>query len=214
MSPSRSNSHPGTATEPLRPADHTDSDSADDGTQLSLGATGWARWVWRQLTSMRTALLLLLFLAIAAVPGSLFPQRSADPNGVTQWKRNNPETFPILDGLGLFDVYISPWFSAIYLLLFTSLIGCVIPRAKHHYTALRSRPPRTPVRLSRLPAHQVSVVPHDEGGEEQTRELVDSASDLLRRSGYRVERYDTDASVSVSAERGYLRETGNLVFHV
>jgi cytochrome c biogenesis protein len=74
----------------------------------------------------------LLFLAIAAVPGSLFPQRSADPNGVIQWERDNPDVFPLADAVGLFDVYLSPWFSAIYLLLFTSLIGCVIPRAKHH----------------------------------------------------------------------------------
>ena len=34
-----------------------------------LGPRGWARWTWRQLTSMRTALFLLLLLAVAAVPG-------------------------------------------------------------------------------------------------------------------------------------------------
>jgi len=31
---------------------------------------------------MKIALFLLLLLAAAAVPGSLYPQRSADPNGV------------------------------------------------------------------------------------------------------------------------------------
>jgi cytochrome c biogenesis protein len=29
-----------------------------------------------------------------------------------------------------------------------------------------------------------------------------------------VERYDARGAASVSAERGYLRETGNLIFHV
>ena len=66
---------------------------------------------------MRTALFLLLMLAIAAVPGSVFPQRSADPNGVTQYFDNYPEAAPILDAMQLFDVYTSVWFSAIYILL-------------------------------------------------------------------------------------------------
>jgi hypothetical protein len=72
-------------------------------------------------------------------PGSIVPQRTADPNGVLQYKTDNPGLFPILDGLQLFDVYSSVWFSAIYILLFISLIGCVIPRTKHHFNALRAR---------------------------------------------------------------------------
>ena len=37
-----------------------------------------ARWAWRQLTSMRTALVLLFLLALAAVPGSIVPQKNLD----------------------------------------------------------------------------------------------------------------------------------------
>lgn len=212
MSPSRSEVGADVASDPLRPSDH--SDTFTDIAQPTLGVIGWLRWAWRQLTSMRTALLLLLFLAVAAVPGSLFPQRTADPNGVTQWERNNPTAFPLVDAVGLFDVYLSPWFSAIYLLLFTSLIGCVLPRAKHHYKALRSRPPRTPARLSRLPVHRERVIPNAEGVQDQVVKVIESATQLLRKSGYRVERYDSGGVLSVSAERGYLRETGNLIFHV
>lgn len=36
----------------------------------SLSAAELARWAWRQLTSMRTALILLLLLMLAAIPGS------------------------------------------------------------------------------------------------------------------------------------------------
>jgi len=111
-----------------------------------LGPLEWLRWAWRQLTSMRTALLLLLALAIAAVPGSLIPQHSADPNGVISWKASNPGFVSIADFLQLFDVYTSVWFSAIYLLLFISLVGCIIPRTMHHARALRSAPPKTPSR--------------------------------------------------------------------
>lgn len=193
----------------FRPADHYDSD-ADAIVQPRLGLVGWLRWMWRQLTSMRTALFLLLLLAIAAVPGSLVPQRSSDPNGVTQYFVDNPDLAPLLDKVQAFDTYTSVWFSSIYLLLFVSLIGCIIPRTKHHFEAMRSRPPRTPARLQRLAGYTVREV---EGATEE--EAIASAHAVLRRAGYRVERYDDPRGrwTSVSAERGYLRETGNLVFH-
>jgi cytochrome c biogenesis protein len=185
--------------------------------QPKLGPVGYLRFFWRQLTSMRTALFLLLLLAIAAVPGSLFSQRSSDPNGVTQYFANNPTLAPILDKFQLFDVYSSVWFSAIYLLLFVSLIGCVIPRAIHHARALRSRPPKTPAHLERLGTFAAFEIAPDQvdaaGNTITAASAVESARALLRRSGYRVQLFDGGA-LSVSSERGYLRETGNLLFHI
>ncbi|WP_366001917.1 cytochrome c biogenesis protein ResB [Microbacterium sp.] len=160
---------------------------------------------------MRTALILLLSLALAAIPGSLFPQRGADPNGVIQWERDNPELFPFLDAIGLFDVYYSAWFSSIYLLLFVSLIGCVIPRAKHHFRALRGQPPRTPIRFARLPEHLERTIPSEHV---TLAETLDLAETELTQRRYRVRRYEGKGWTSVSAERGYLRETGNLLFHI
>jgi cytochrome c biogenesis protein len=203
-------------SDPLRPSDAIDGIEIDDSvTSPKLGFAGWMRWGWRQLTSMRTALVLLLLLAIAAVPGSIVPQRSADPNGVVQWKQDNPVLFPILDHMQMFDVYTSAWFSAIYILLFISLIGCVIPRTRHHWQALRARPPRTPARLSRLADHRDELVDLAPGTDASiaAEHAIDVAQQQLRRAGYRVERYDGRGVFSVSAERGYLRETGNLVFH-
>ncbi|WP_374209529.1 cytochrome c biogenesis protein ResB [Microbacterium sp. HD4P20] len=199
-----------------RPADHADSaEQPGDVNQPALGFIGWLRWGWRQLTSMRTALVLLLLLAIAAVPGSLVPQRSADPNGVTQYFTDNPELAPILDNLSLFDVYTSPWFSAIYILLFVSLVGCVIPRTKHHWKALRAKPPRTPARLSRLDVHRSETLEYADvqAAAAAASDSIEAAQQQLKKAGYRVERYDSRGALSVSAERGYLRETGNLVFH-
>ena len=200
--------------DPLRPSDHVD--GSGEIVSPKLGAIGWLRWGWRQLTSMRNALVLLLLLAIAAVPGSLVPQRSADPNGVTQYFTDNPTLAPILDKLQLFDVYSSAWFSAIYILLFISLIGCVIPRVKHHLKALRTRPPRTPARLGRLGDHRESLVELAPGADAETAasRAVEIAAKQLKTAGYRVQRYDGRGSYSVSAERGYLRETGNLLFHI
>ena len=86
------------------------------------------RYAWRQLTSMSTALILLLMLGIAAIPGSLLPQRTQNPIQVTLYFKDSPELAKWMDRFWLFDVYGSPWFSAIYILLFISLIGCVLPR--------------------------------------------------------------------------------------
>ncbi|WP_382309681.1 cytochrome c biogenesis protein ResB [Herbiconiux sp. UC225_62] len=200
-----------------RPSDHFDSAEV---TLPRLGFLGWLRWFWRQLTSMRTALFLLLLLALAAVPGSLVPQRAADPNGVTQYFVDNPDLAPFLDKLQAFNVYTSVWFSSIYLLLFISLIGCVIPRTKHHFEALRAKPPRTPARLSRLAGFTTRDFQGSVDGVSVTpASVVESARTLLKRQRYRtvvftgVDARTGRETVSVSAERGYLRETGNLVFH-
>lgn len=185
----------------------------DGNVQLpALGPLGLLRWAWNQLTSMRTALFLLLLLAVAAVPGSLFPQRPANPAVVTQYLEDNPETGPWLDRFQLFDVYSSVWFSAIYLLLFISLIGCVLPRARAHYRAMRSKPPRTPKRLSRLPEYGTLALPASSGL--SASDAVRDAAKLLRRRGYRVDVRDLDTDrPSVGAERGFAKEIGNLVFH-
>jgi cytochrome c biogenesis protein len=152
---------------------------------------------WRTLVSMRTALLLLFLLAVAAIPGSLLPQRTINPAAVGRWYDTHPSLAPVLDRLYAFDVYASPWFAAIYLLLMVSLVGCLLPRWRLHVRALRSRPPLPPAHLSRLPLYSSFTVP--------------SASlDRVRLRGWRVRR---EAS-GLGAERGYARETGNLLFHV
>ncbi|MDO4918324.1 cytochrome c biogenesis protein ResB [Kocuria sp.] len=182
----------------------------------ALGPVGMLRWAWRQLTKMSTALVLLLLLAIAAVPGSLFPQRVQDPDAVTSYIKANPAMGPWLDRLQLFDVYSSYWFSAIYILLFVSLVGCVIPRAFQHYRAWRSKPPRTPQRISRLPQYRKVMLGGRDGAAGPTpAEAVQQAAAALKKRGYRVQVQDLDTpQPSVAAERGMLKEVGNILFHV
>jgi cytochrome c biogenesis protein len=169
-----------------------------------LGWRGGLRYLWTQLTSMRTALVLLFALALAAIPGSLVPQRRISPVRVTDFIDEHPTLGPIYDKLGLFHVYSSPWFAAIYLLLFVSLVGCIIPRIGVYAKALRARPPKTPRNLGRLPAYAaVEIADSDHG-------VLDRAAAALRRRHYRVDVHND----SVAAERGYLREAGNLVFHI
>ncbi|MBC3760401.1 cytochrome c biogenesis protein ResB [Quadrisphaera oryzae] len=187
----------------------TSAEPPSDPKPVGLGLVGWLRWTWRQLTSMRTALLLLMLLAVLAVPGSLFPQRNIDQVKVAQYFQAHPDLAPWLDRVSLFDVYSSPWFSAVYLLLFISLVGCVLPRTRVHLANLRQAPPRTPARLSRLPEHRsvpVDAAPAD---------VLSAAQDVLRSRRYRTAGFTDDRrGPSLAGQRGELRETGNLLFHL
>ncbi|MET8812826.1 cytochrome c biogenesis protein ResB [Streptomyces sp. NPDC004549] len=176
----------------------------DLSTPPSLGVIGWVRWFWRQLTSMRVALLLLLLLSLGAIPGSLIPQTGADANKVDDFRKAHTTLAPVYDTLGLFHVYSSVWFSAIYILLFVSLIGCIVPRTWQFVGQLRGRPPGAPRRLDRLPAYTTWRTTADP---EQVRER---ALALLKKRRFRAHRVGDAAA----AEKGYVRELGNLVFHV
>ena len=162
------------------------------------------RWLWRQLTSMRIALILLFLLALASIPGSIFPQRGTSPLRVNEFLQDNPTSGPILDQLYMFDVFASPWFAAIYLLLFISLTGCVLPRAFEHANELRSLPPAAPRNLSRLPVHLQWQ------SNQPTAQVISETQKAWKKRGWRVR----SGEDWVSAEKGYSRETGNLLFHL
>lgn len=180
----------------------------------------WLRWSWRQLTSMSTALVLLLLLAIAAIPGSLFPQRGADPNGVKQFLSERPQQAQLLDALGFFDVYSSAWFSAVYLLLFVSLIGCIARRAIVFVKQYRLQPVPTPKRLDRMSFFERVRMDYTQPGSSKseyssTNERIrDVACEMLHQKRYRVSVFSEGNTFSVSAQRGRLKEFGNISFHV
>lgn len=162
---------------------------------------------WRQLTSMRTALLLLLLLAVAAVPGSIFPQRPVNPLRVDQYLQQHPSIGPFLDRLHAFNVFTAPWFSAIYVLLMVSLVGCVVPRLRMHIRTLLAPPPKAPAHPARLPVGTswTTDLPPDQA--------VAEARAVLRKARFRAVLGDPANGTTVAAEKGLLRETGNLLFH-
>ncbi len=176
------------------------------------GLADWLKWAWRQLTSMRIALVLLFLLALGSVPGSMLPQAGSDPAAVQQYFTSHPAIAPLLNHLGLFNVFAAPWFAAIYLLLFASLVGCVVPRTFRLVGSARTLPPRAPRNLTRLPRsaeYSTALAPGD---------AVEVAARVLAGHGFRLRRpADGDpgsAGSWVSAEKGYLREVGNLLFHL
>jgi cytochrome c biogenesis protein len=160
--------------------------------------------VWRTLRSMRTAIILLLMLAAAAVVGSLIPQAPNSPQRVAAYQVDHPFWAKLFQAAGFFDVFGSWWFALITTLLFVSLVACLIPRSRAMIRAARARPIQAR-ELDAFPSfaeHTVAVEPEA---------AVANAASVLRRKRYRVE-LDA-AGGAVAAEKGALREIGSLAFH-
>lgn len=169
----------------------------------------YGRNTWRTLTSMGTALVLLFLLALAAIPGALLPQRSLNESKVTEYLADHPTIGPWLDRLQAFEVFSSFWFTAVYVLLFISLVGCLTPRLFEHVRSLRATPVVAPRNLARLPKHHTAEVTGDVSA------VATTMSERLRgwRRVLRHEDGENGEVAEISAEKGYLREFGNIVFH-
>ncbi len=163
------------------------------------------RNIWRALTSMGTALVLLFLLALGAIPGALLPQRSLNAGKVADYLAAHPLIGPWLDRLQAFNVFGSFWFTAIYTLLFVSLVGCLTPRMIEHARSMRATPVPAPRNLARLPKHAIATIV----GEPD--QLAATLADRLR--GWRKITRSAEGAIEISAEKGYLREFGNLLFH-
>ncbi len=167
-----------------------------------------ARNTWRALTSMGTALVLLFLLALGAIPGALLPQRSLNAGKVNEYLASHKLIGPWLDRLQAFDVFSSFWFTAVYALLFVSLVGCLTPRIVEHARSLRAKPVAAPRNLARLPKHASTELVAD------SQDIAAMAATITGRlRGWRTTVRDNSGTIEVSAEKGYLREFGNLVFH-
>lgn len=157
---------------------------------------------------MRTALILLFLLAVAAVPASLLPQRPLNPANTTAYIASHGGWGRLLDRIGIFDVFGSAWFAAIYLLLGLSLVGCLVLRLRVHARAVARNPLPAPRNLSRLPEFgQFDTVDAPE-------QFAAGARAVLGRRWRVVQRGEDSGAVTLSAEKGYLRESGNLIFHI
>ena len=173
-----------------------------------LGPWETAVMFWRWLRRMSTALLLLFALAIATVIGTFVPQDPVIATTVERWRAGTAgpgaEVAAVFDALGFFDVFGAWWFLGITALLFVSLTGCLIPRARSFLRTVRRPPPRGR-NLDQL-SNTVLLETHLDPAA-----ALDVVERALRRRRFRVRR-DTSAE-QVAAEKGHWREGGSLLFH-
>jgi cytochrome c biogenesis protein len=77
------------------------------------------------LASLRLTIPLLILLAALSVIGTLIPQNAAEQQYLQHYSK---ETYYILKGLGLLDMYHSWWFILVLILLTINLITCSLKR--------------------------------------------------------------------------------------
>ncbi|MEP7060267.1 MAG: cytochrome c biogenesis protein ResB [Actinomycetota bacterium] len=158
--------------------------------------------VWRSLRSMRTALILLLLLALASVAGSLVPQEMNSPDRVAQITLNHPVLAQFLRRAGLFNVFGSWWFTWVTALLFISLFACLIPRSRAAIKSALQKPIQAR-EIDSFPLYrQVRVASPPSAVLASTRRLLSRR--LFRTSA---------GQTQLAAEKGLARELGSLVFH-
>ncbi|WP_445162145.1 cytochrome c biogenesis protein ResB [Mycobacterium sp. Dal123C01] len=181
--------------------------------RLLIALIARARNTWRALTSMGTALVLLCLLALGAIPGALLPQRSLNAGKVDEYLAVHPTIGPWLNRLQAFDVFSSFWFTAVYVLLFVSLVGCLTPRLIEHARSLRATPVNAPRNLARLPKHTSAELTLAD--EADLNAMANTIAGRLHSWRTAIRHRDDTVSdtIEISAEKGYLHEFGNIVFH-
>ena len=90
-------------------------------------------------------------------------------------------------------------------------MGCIVPRTIHYWRGIRAEPPPAPRHLTRLPDH--TTYETDDRGAGRARPRTDGAAQARLPAAHRRRRRRRRRD-AVSAERGYLREVGNLLFHL
>lgn len=169
---------------------------------------------WRRLRRMSTALILLFALAVVSILATFVPQEPLIPTTVAEWRSGEAgpgaAVSSVFDWLGLFDVFGSWWFTALTVLLFVSLTGCLVPRWRAFVRTVRRRPPagRNLGRLTNSVELDTAL---------PVARALDAAEAVLARRRFRRRRLGPDETASgraqVAAERGHWHEGGSLIFH-
>lgn len=172
------------------------------------------RLVWQLLINVKFALFLVGLAVVASLTGVVIPQVPAEmrsnPAARSVWIEAQRDTFGSLTGLmdryDLFDVFHSPWFIGLWLLIIVSVTVCTVSRIRPTVRSVH-RPPKVVSDRYFETAHQRASFHHPGG--------VEAVEGLLRRRRYRVERtLERDGSTYLFAERFGWAQYGTFVSHL
>lgn len=167
----------------------------------------YLRALWKLLGSMRFAVTILMVVAIAASIGSIVPQNAGMADYVSRYGTAGAEA---LLWLGLTDVYHTPWFATLLIVMATSTGICVARNLLPMLLQIRDPLDHVNRRfVEGLPAR--FVLPSQHHVNWQLERLMPR----LRRARYRtVVRRHPDGSLLVAARRGGARRIGYLLTHM
>jgi cytochrome c biogenesis protein len=172
--------------------------------------------LWRFLGSTRLAVVLLVAVLLGALVGTLFPQLTpdtvADPAASARWLTAAQEKYGFLFGLyralGLFDVYHSLWFLALFAALILNTVVCTIDRLSVLWRVVTARPriEQAGSFYERMPNRISLAIASMEQGEKALRRV-------LGRRHYHVVAERRGGVTYLFAERNRLARLATLVTH-
>ena len=159
------------------------------------------RAVWRLLTNVKFAVALVTAAVLASLLGVVLPQLPAEmrgnPGARSAWLELRREDFgwltDTLDGLDLFDVFQSPWFVGLWVVIVAAVTVCTISRFPPTWRSVQRPPVRVGERYFESARHRASFT--QAGG-------VEAVEALLRRRRYQVTRtHEGEGVTELFAER-------------
>ena len=176
------------------------------------------KWTWRQFSSVRLALILILVITGLSLLGALLiqvPQSAAgDPQYYSYWLDTIAR--PKLGGwasffsaLGLFDVFRSPWFVIAGSMLMANIFVCTVNR----WSGIRAG-----IKGTTIPQNEDFYKSGDTTAElpvvDLTPNLVTEQSQkILHARGYRTRMETGDANTYISADKNRYYRLGTFFSH-
>jgi cytochrome c biogenesis protein len=162
--------------------------------------------VWFFFSSVWLAIVLLVFIALIAMIGTLFPQREA---AAELAGRMPPGLFSFLQKMRVFDLYHSVWFFVLMVLLAGNLIVCSLDRFGAAWRRFRSSPvPLNPDVFKDLPEEDFFYPDSD------MKKAADAAGRLLKRTYRSFQQEDEKGSVYLCAQKGRFAHFGVYLVHL
>ena len=193
-------------------------DGLDSDEGLVIDAEAILDRIWHIAISMRTALVLMITLAVLALFGTLLVQAptgmAADPEAYSAWLESVRPKYGgwtnVLDTLGFFAIFTVWWFKVIVLLLATSIASCSLNRSRKLWRAATRPRTRMSAGFYAHAPHAAALASALPSGETSAR-----VSDVLRHHHFRtVLAGEGSDEVHVYADRFRWAPFGTVVAHL
>lgn len=172
-------------------------------------------WLWRTLTSMKLALVLMVLFAGIILVGAFViqmpPGLAEDPRARADWLAGVRPRFggmtDVLDSLQVFTLFQSVWVKILGALIAASLVACTVARIPGTWRTMKH--PHVAVGASffeHAPQHEAMTF------QRTPAEVLETAGQALRRRGYRLTTED-DGVVHLYADKNRWAPWSGLVAH-
>lgn len=162
--------------------------------------------LWKQLTSIKLTVWVLLTIAAAAVIGTLIPQNK--PPAYYQ-DHFGERLYALFSRLDLLDMYHSLWFQALLLILAVNILACSLDRIKSVFKIVFARNPAfSPNTFGRSGAAEPISV------EAPAESLLAPYRALLERQFSKTGQQQTDEAIFLFAEKGRASRLGVYIVHL